>query len=369
MTRGAAVTVLVALGLAALPAAARAQQGSPQGSQESSIRFRADALLREEWTQEIFQAEDQERWRLQIRPRVELGLKWLQLGVGAEFNHSEDENDLPPPGATTLALVRDNYRSRDIRLDLAFASLQPLHWLRMEGGRFFMPIGLTEMIWDKDLRPQGAALHLGWGDSRFGVSGLVARGSHVYDDDDTEMLIVSAGLNSPPEAETKFELLGSYIAFRDEPLLEPAIRRQNTRVVPGGPLALDYRILDGVVRLRHEGVLPWQMVADYCWNMEADNDNRGLWLALVVGSTKSARSRFEYVYAKVDKDATLAAYATDDFFWGTGWEGHRGDLGVRLSENTALHGVAQIQRFKDSPRVEERDHWVKRYRAEFRISY
>ena len=165
------------------------------------------------------------------------------------------------------------------------------------------------------------------------------------------MLIVSAGLNSPPEAETKFELLGSYIAFRDEGLLEPAIRRQNTRVVAGGLLALDYRIVDGILRFRHEGVLPWQLVADYCWNTAADTDNKGLWLALVLGSTRSARSRFEYVYAKVDKDATLAAYATDDFFWGTGWEGHRGDLGVRLSENTAAHGVAQIQRFKDSPRV------------------
>jgi hypothetical protein len=71
----------------------------------------------------------------------------------------------------------------------------------------------------------------------------------------------------------------------------------------------------------------------------------------------------------VDKDATLAAYATDDFFWGTGWEGHRADVGIKLSDNAAAHGVAQIQRFKDSPRVAERDVWVKRYRAELRITY
>jgi hypothetical protein len=71
----------------------------------------------------------------------------------------------------------------------------------------------------------------------------------------------------------------------------------------------------------------------------------------------------------VDKDATLAAYATDDFFWSTGWEGHRGDLGFRVGEHAALHGVAQAQRFKDSPRGAERDHWVKRYRLELRLSY
>jgi hypothetical protein len=333
------------------------------------VEFKADALLRQEWTQDIFQAPDQDRWRIQVRPRLELGVSAFRLGVGAEFNHSEDENDVPPPGATTLALVRDNYRSRDTRLDLAFASIQPTSWLRVEGGRFVMPIALTEMIWDRDLRPQGAAVHLGGADTRLKVSVLGARGSHVYEDDDTEMLIVSAGLDSPPEAMTKLELLASYITFRDQALLEPAIRRQNTRSSAGGPVGLDYRVIDGILRLRHEGVFPWQVVADLCWNTAADADRRGVWLALVLGSTRMSRSRFEYVYSRVDKDATLAAYATDDFFWATGWEGHRGDLGVRLSENSALHGVAQVQRFKDSPREAERDVWVKRYRAELRITY
>src|SRR6185503_4326309 len=171
------------------------------------------------------------------------------------------------------------------RLDLAFLSLKPVEWLRIEGGRFVMPIAFTEMIWDRDLRPQGAALHLGGGDARFGLSALVARGSHVYDDDTTEMLVVSASAGSPPEASTKLELIGSYIAFADVHRLEPPIRRQNTRTVAGGPLALDYRVVDGVLRLRHEGALPWQAVADVCFNTAADADRTGLWFALVAGST------------------------------------------------------------------------------------
>jgi hypothetical protein len=76
--------------------------------------------------------------------------------------------------------------------------------------------------------------------------------------------------------------------------------------------------------------------------------------------------RAEYTFATVDKDATLAAYPTDDFFWQTGWEGHRVDLGVRLVDRLTLHGVGQLERFKDSPRPEERDHWNKRIRAELR---
>jgi len=370
MRRWTAVPVAVLFGMAALgPGRADAQQGVPQAREQYSLQFRADGLLRQEWTRNFFEGANQDRWRIQVRPRLEIGVKWLLLGVGAEFNHSQDENDVPPPGAAALALVRDNYRSRDTRLDLAFASLKPAEWLRIEGGRFAMPIAFTEMIWDRDLRPQGAAVHLGGGDSRFGLSVLGSRGGHPFDDDEAEMLAVAARVGSPPEARTKLELLGSFIAFREVATLEPAIRRQNTRTVAGGPLALDYRVIDAVVRLRHEGVLPWQVVADFCWNTAADEGRSGVWLAFVLGSTRSARSRLEYTYASVDKDATLAAYAGDDFFWGTGWQGHRGDVGIRLSDNTALHGVAQIQRFKDSAREAERDHWLRRYRAELRFSY
>ena len=65
----------------------------------------------------------------------------------------------------------------------------------------------------------------------------------------------------------------------------------------------------------------------------------------------------------------MAAYATDDFFWSTGWLGHRGDLGIKVTDNVAFHIVGQLQRFKDSARIEERDHWVKRYRYDIRVSY
>jgi hypothetical protein len=123
-----------------------------------------------------------------------------------------------------------------------------------------------------------------------------------------------------------------------------------------------------VGRIRIQGNSPVQLVADYCWNRSLDTDNKGLWLAAVFGAIKSTPARLEYTYAKVDKDATMAAYATDDFFWATGWEGHRADVGFRAGEHSSLHAVGQLQRFKDSPRTEEHDHWVKRIRIEWRIS-
>ena len=69
------------------------------------------------------------------------------------------------------------------------------------------------------------------------------------------------------------------------------------------------------------------------------------------------------------KDATLAAYPADDFLWQTGWAGHRLDLAVRLGEHVTSHAVGQLQRFKDAPRVEDREDWKSRMRLEVRISY
>jgi hypothetical protein len=80
-------------------------------------------------------------------------------------------------------------------------------------------------------------------------------------------------------------------------------------------------------------------------------------------------ARLEYTYAKVDKDATLAAYNSDDFFWGTGWEGHRADLGITTTRKNSIHGIAQWQRFKDSPDPTVRDQWVTRYRLEWRTNF
>jgi hypothetical protein len=128
-------------------------------------------------------------------------------------------------------------------------------------------------------------------------------------------------------------------------------------------------VVDLVARYNREGRVEVQLVADYCWNTAVDTANKGLWLAAVLGSTRTAPAALEYTYAKIDPDATLAAFVADDFLWETGWEGHRADLGIRLQEHYALHAVAQWQRFKDAPQVAERDRWLYRYRLEARIRY
>jgi len=371
---------LAGLALAVIAAAtALAQEPAPvYQTEKRTITLKADALFREEWTRHLAVAadtfQDDDRWRGQLRPRLEVDLDKVALGVGGDFNYSSDENTENVNPA--FPIVRDNYKSRDARLDLAFARLQPAGWLRLEGGRFVMPVALTEMIWDRDLRPQGGALTLDFrnhaGFESIGLTVLGAKGSHVFDDDATSMLLVSLAGTVPAGQKTKLELLGSYVAFFDADKLEPILRRQNLRVAGApapAPLALDYKVVDLIARLRTSGSVPTLLVAEYCWNTEADDLNKGIWAAVVVGSTETAHTRLEYTYASVDRDATLAAYGADDFLWVTGWKGHRLDLGFRTGEHAAIHAVGQLQRFKDSARDFDRDVWVKRYRLEVRIRH
>lgn len=373
------------IGLLLILAAARAAAQEPtplfQPEQQYSFKLKVDGLWREEWTADIFDAagrfHNEDRWRLRALPRVEIGINKVTLGVGGDFNWSSDKNYLP-----SQAIIRDNYLSRDARVDLAFARWQVSNGVRLEGGRFEMPVALTEMLWDRDLRPQGGALTLEAHDEgarpRLGLTVLAARGSHVLDDGGVGLLLASgAGFFGAGE-HGRVELRGSFLRFTGVEKLEPRIRRQNSRL--NGLVFQDYDVLDAIARYRRDGGVPLQLVADLSWNFgagktaraagEAPRKNRrGLWLAAVLGSTRTARFRGEYTFARVDKDATVAAYATDDFFWSTGWLGHRGDLGIKVTDNIAFHMVGQLQRFKDSARIEERDHWVKRYRYEVRVVY
>jgi hypothetical protein len=359
-------------------AASAAAQEAPQvyQQQKSSTAFHVDGVTRQEWTDEVTFV-DTSRRLYRFKPRAEFNSNWIQLGVGGDFVYGSDRNTEPPEGATTLALLRDNYKSRDARLDLAYVGLSPIKAIKVQGGRLPMPIRFTEMIWDRDLRVQGGQATIDFGQLgplRLAVTGVYARGSHILPEegafkfDERDIVWVgSATASFSAGAKDRIEMIGSYLDFRDTRFVDTRLRRQNTRV--GGLIAVPFQVWDFVARYHGEGKVSTTLVADYSWNSGVSVDNRGLWLATVLGSTLSARGALEYTYASVDKDATLAAYSTDDFIWGTGWTGHRLDLGVRMSDRASSHLIGQLQKFKDSPIEADRDRYLKRYRIEVRVHY
>ena len=113
--------------------------------------------------------------------------------------------------------------------------------------------------------------------------------------------------------------------------------------------------------------MPLVLYADYCWNTAVDADNRGLWAGLVLGSTVKTRTRWEYTYARVDRDATLGAYAQDDFLWATAWEGHRAEVTYSVGRGTTFHVIGSMQRPRGVLDADEALHWTRRLRVEWRF--
>jgi hypothetical protein len=380
MRRAALATASIAALALASPAAAQSSAAAYQ--KPKAFRFAGDSVARYEWTQDIPSAGgsgcispdvpclvNENRSFFQVRPRLELTMGPVELGVGGAFNYSDEENDVPPPGQDALLIIRDNYRSRDARLDLAWAKFKAGPVVAI-GGRFFMPIPFTEMIWDRDLRPQGGAVGLEFAPqgstSRYAVRGIYATGSHVFEDKSVMYgggvdLTFGAGQGS------SLQLVGSYLQFDKLDKLEAPIRRQNSRVE--GLYLENYHVVDLIARIRRGGQVPLQLVANYAFNLAVNSNGHGLWLAAVLGDLGTSRARLEYTYAKVDRDVTVAAFNTDDFFWGTGWEGHRLDLATGTVKSSSVHGIAQKQRFKDSPDATIASQWVTRYRLEWRTSF
>jgi hypothetical protein len=363
----APVAVLALASLAAGQDPAAVYQQQPK----RGFRFAGDTLARYEWTRDVPSADglvNEDRSFLQIRPRLELNVGPFELGVGGAFNYGNRKNDLPPAGLEQPLLIRDNYRARDARLDLAYGKLT-MGPLTAQGGRFFMPIPFTEMIWDRDLRPQGGAATLRLSpersSGRFALHGIYATGSHVFEDE-SAMYGGALELTFASGQGASLQLVGSYLQFQDLNKLQLALVRQNS----AASLLLDeYKVVDVVGRISRGGQLPLQLIGNYCRNTAVDADNEGLWLAVVLGDLGVSRARAEYTYAKIDRNATVAAFNTDDFFWGTGWEGHRADLGSGTVKSSSIHAVAQWQRFKDSADPALRDQWIKRYRLEWRTRF
>ncbi len=369
---------LLILAATALPARAQIAGGQPRAAKNQT--FEVDALARYEWTTERFgDVPDERRGLFRILPHLQFGRDRLIFGIGGDFHYTpETEPAAPTPLGTpdpqaALTSLADNYARRDQRVDLVYLRLKPFRWLGLQGGRFKMPVGLTEMLWDADLRPQGGAASVDLGAvgglSQLSVSGLWARGSHVFEDEKTDMLLASATAGLWESNQAQLQVTGSYLQFRGEDApgaLTPRLYRQNT-LTADGALANGYRIADIVVRHVNSGPLPLVLYADYCWNTAVEKENRGLWVGLVLGSTLKTRTRWEYTYARVDRDATLGAYAQDDFLWATGWEAHRGEMAYSVGASTSFHVIASLQRQRASADPLEAAHWARRLRVEWRF--
>ena len=251
-----------------------------------------------------------------VRSRLRAGMLWnvsptWEIGGSARLALGSDSND-------DNRRNNDNERSDDVGLDQLFIRWRPGEQTSMTFGKTPLPLDLSPMLWDADLRPAGVALDQSVPLSEFDrlqfVVGYFA-GEHLYGDE-SRIGAAEVAWRWHEGAPFHAAAIASYLDFSDlDELTQEGLARTNTIV--GGHLVNDYRLLD-LQLIGHGEVAHWpvEVRIDVVDNLGADDSHQGARGSLVVGDRTRARGwEFGFAAQRIQRDAVMAAFNSDDWWF------------------------------------------------------
>ncbi len=294
------------------------------------------------------------RNRERIRARVGVGFALppdVDLFVGLATGNDGD------PVSTNQTLTAA-FSKKPVWLDLAYADWHPgfVPGLHVVMGRMknpFVAPGKTELIWDHDLNPEGAAVT--WAGKFGGFEPFVATDVSFVDErektKDALLLGAQAGLRGTfLDGRLWFTAGGSYYDYtntKGSAAYFDAAKGFGNSVADAdaddksNPVTYlnDYNLVEGFVEVGGKILgFPVTAVADVVTNLDPAKDNLG-WLAgVVLGKAKEPYSfELRYNYRVVEKDAVLGAFTDSDFRGGgADGKGHEAGIDVVLGSHVAL---------------------------------
>lgn len=250
-----------------------------------------------------------------FRSRVRAGYRYFSAGgtewgvavegaLGSDDNRENIENN-------------DNERSDAAGLDQAWVRHRFSEGLALQLGKAPLPLELSALTWDRDLRPVGASLEIG-GDVRdFDRWSLQLGGwatDHLYDDR-SRLFAAQAGYAWRAGAPTNLRVLVGYLEF-DElfRLSRNGLGRTNRRTPAG--FVSDYRLLDlQVVAELPVAERPLVARLNGVRNLGADDQDRGARGSLVWGDARQGGLELGWSIQRIQRDAVLAAVNDDDWWF------------------------------------------------------
>ncbi len=310
-----------------------------------------DGLLRAEDVSGIPRADDafhrasaRGRFGVQFDPSPEW--RFAIAGKVSKANNANDQDR------------RDNRneRSNAIGLDRLFVRWQASESAALTLGKNELPLDLTPLVWDRDLRPTGLSADVSTSVGEFDrvafVGGYFA-GSHLYGDD-SRIGALQAAYHWREGAPLSASALVAYLDFSD--LHQAALQgltRTNRRV--GASLISDYRLVDvqlvGRARV-HEW--PLELRLDFVRNLGADDLRDGARASLVLGDMRQPRSwEFGFAVERIQRDAVMAAFNSDDWWFHSNMRGVMPWIGYGLDGTWSLR-LAGFRERRDGVSVHTR---------------
>jgi len=336
--------VLPLLLSALLPAAASAFEDELEAPEQEAQphRVRAALLLRGDLVSGLPGGrEDLER----VRGRIELGIEstgreGLRYGLAAMAMAGSDRN------RDNLANL-DNEKSNGAALSEAWIGFG---WERLTLAVGKAPVGvhLTPLVWDADLRPIGVVVGTGAAIGEFDrweLSATLADPDHPLANGGSRMAAVQLAWHwREGGASSASARIGLIDFSRIDALRRSGLARGNS--LGGGRYVQDYRLLDLQLdwRLR-AGDRPLHAELNLVRNLEANADRDGARLSLRLGDAMVPRSwEFGYALQRFQRDAVLAAYTSDDWWFHTAARGYMPWIGYGFDRRWRL----QLSGFRET---------------------
>jgi hypothetical protein len=311
--------------LAALPVdPARAQDGAafdydPAAADGARLSWFSGLLLRGDWARDLpLNLPDEQR----ALARLRAGLLWLpddawQVAAALEASRGSDSPQV-------VRVAHDNYRTNDLNVDLLYAKRRFGEHGAVTLGKQPLPLELTPMVWDPELRPVGVGFEHGVATGDFDRL-VFAGGAWAGDQwggDASRLFAAQVGWRLREGAPTSGSALLSYLVFDDlDDLVRSGLARSNRRVA--GRLASDFRLLDLQVGFdtRVAGA-PLRARVDVVRNLGADAARDGARGSVVWGDARDAGAlELGLSYQRVQRDAVMAAFNSEDWWFHSAMRG------------------------------------------------
>lgn len=334
---------LLRFALFAVPACAAAQavddpllQAPVEVPPASTLTWSGDATLRYEHTADIPGARPSPTLE-RVRARVRSGVAWaprpdleiggaLKLALGSDANRDNRINN-------------DNERSDAAALDQLFVRWHPGESTSLLFGKTPLPLELSPLVWDRDLRPAGISIDHGiaLGDfNRLQLTAGAFAGSHLYGDD-SRIAAAQLAWRWHEGAPSSGAVLLSLLDFDDiGALADNGLGRTNLRTPAG--FVSDFRLLDLQLVARHAfGDWPLEARLDLVRNLGADADADGARLSVVAGDRRRARGwELGFAWQRQQRDAVLAAFTEDDWWFHSFAHGAMPWVGYGINDSLSL---------------------------------
>lgn len=337
-----AVWALAAVWAVGTSPLAAQQESSDEEAASQALDWFADLRLRGERTSDIpGRADDIERVRAHLRAGLvfDAGNGW-EFGATGKYVGGDDE-------AVDNRRNNDNEESNQASLDDLYLAWNFGEGSRFQLGKAAMPLALSPLLWDRDLRPIGASLDFVQPVRDYDALHIVAgyfSGDHLYGDE-SRIGALQFGYGWMEGAETGFSTFLSYLDFSDlDVLAREGLGRTNRRVA--GRFVSDYELLDlqliGRVRTFEA---PLVARLDLVRNLGADDLRDGARFSLVWGDAdRDGGLELGYSIQRAQRDAVLAAFAEDDWWFHSFARGYMPWVAYGFGPHLTLQATAFIER-------------------------